>query len=207
MKSWSKKREEINTFLAKQQLKIDLEEIVVLFLDECHLLHGDMLGYVWGKTNVRIKIPIKNEKERQTYFGALDYKSKEFIMESHPKGDGDETVKFIKQLQKKYKNKKLALIWDGASYHKFGKFREYLEEENDQLVEKDWRIKCILFAPNAPEQNPVEDIWLKGKKHIRKYWHLCSDFKAVKSLFEFCLNEQQFNFPKINQYHPVSPII
>lgn len=202
-----KKREEINHFLAKKETEIVLEEIVVLFLDECHLLYGDMRGYVWGKTNIRIEIPIENEKKRQTYFGALDYKSHEFTIESYPSGDGDSTVKFIKQLQKKYKNKKLALIWDGASYHRFGKFRDYLEEENGQLTEEDWRIKCILFAPNAPEQNPVEDIWLQAKNCIRKYWHLCSNFKLVKSLFEFYTNQRKFDFPKTHQYHPASLII
>jgi len=30
----------------------------------------------------------------------------------------------------------------------------------------EWLIRCELFAPNAPEQNPVEDIWLvwQGKR-------------------------------------------
>jgi transposase len=36
-----------------------------------------------------------------------------------------------------------------------------------------WSITCILFAPNPPQQNPVEDIWLQAKKFLRKYWYLC----------------------------------
>ena len=31
------------------------------------------MGYAWGKTDERIEIAIKNEFERQTYYGALDY--------------------------------------------------------------------------------------------------------------------------------------
>ena len=48
-------------------------------VDECHLLWGDICGYVWGKTNERVTIPVVNARYKQTYFGALDYKTKEFI--------------------------------------------------------------------------------------------------------------------------------
>jgi transposase len=77
-----KKREEINIFLAKHNTEIELGEMVVLFIDECHLRSRDVCGYVWGETNSRVEIPIKNEKERQTYFGALNYRTKEFTIES-----------------------------------------------------------------------------------------------------------------------------
>ena len=32
-------------------------------------------------TDKRIEIPIKNERERQAYYGALDYQTKEFIVQ------------------------------------------------------------------------------------------------------------------------------
>ena len=49
-----KKREEINDILAKNKAGIESGEIIVLFLDECHLLHGDLTGYVWGQSERRI---------------------------------------------------------------------------------------------------------------------------------------------------------
>ena len=42
-----KKTEEINDFLFKNKAGIESGEIIVLFLDECHLLHGDLNGYIW----------------------------------------------------------------------------------------------------------------------------------------------------------------
>jgi len=60
-------------------------------------------------------------------------------------------------------NSRLAISWDGATYHKSQELREYLELVNDGKSPEEWQINCILFAPNAPEQNPVEDIWLQGK--------------------------------------------
>jgi transposase len=196
-----KKRTEINNFLAKHKAEIESGEMAVFFIDECHLLNGDICGYVWGETNVRIEIPIENEKNRQTYFGALNYQSKEFTIEAYPAGNGESTVKFIKNLQHKHPKQKIALIWDGASYHRFGEFREYLTEINQDKLPDNLEITCILFAPNAPQQNPVEDIWLQGKNFLRKYWYLCKSFWAIKKLFELFYDCSRFDFPKISQYH------
>jgi hypothetical protein len=35
---------------------------------------------------------------------------------------------------------------------------------NQGLEEKDWKVTCLLLAPNAPEQNPVEDVAHIGKQ-------------------------------------------
>lgn len=196
-----KKREEINEFLAKHKAEIESGKMAVLFLDECHLLNGDICGYVWGQTNVKIEVPITNEKNRQTYFGALNYQTKEFMIEAYPSGNGESTVKFVKNLQNKYPNQKIVLIWDGASYHRFGEFREYLTEVNQNKLPDQLEITCILFAPNAPQQNPVEDVWLQGKNFLRKYWYLCKSFWAIKKLFELFYDCSKFDFPKIHQYH------
>jgi len=43
IKNWQiKKTEEINDILFKNKAGIESGEIIVLFLDECHLLHGDL---------------------------------------------------------------------------------------------------------------------------------------------------------------------
>ena len=41
---------------------------------------GIYIGLCLGKTDKRIEIVIKNKKERQTYYGDLDYQIKEFIV-------------------------------------------------------------------------------------------------------------------------------
>jgi transposase len=57
-----------------------------------------------------------------------------------------------------------------------------------------------VFAPNAPEQNPVEDIWLQGKNFMKKHWHLCKPFPLIKKLFMFITHCETFDFPKLNMY-------
>jgi len=194
------KKKEIENKLENWQPEIEAGNLAVFMIDECHLLWGDMLGYVWGRTDKRIEVPIKNEKERQTYYGALDYQTKEFIVKEYSSGNTENTIDFLNYLQSQRPGKRLAIFWDGATYHNSQKFRDYLSAINQNLLEEEWLITCTKFAPNAPEQNPVEDIWLQVKSFIRQVYYLCSSFKIVKWLFKFFADGQIFDFPKIFQY-------
>ena len=163
-----------------------------------------MCGYVWGRKDIRIQIPITNEKARQTYYGALNYQTKEFLIRPYESGNSENTIDFIKYFQNQNPDKRFVIIWDGASYHKSGKIKDFLAVNNDNKEEVEWKLRCILFAPNSPEQNPVEDVWLQVKNALREFWHLCSSFPTVKYLFEFFADHQKFDFPKIEQYSSCS---
>jgi putative transposase len=156
--------------LEENREDIDAEKLVVYMIDECHLLWGDVCGYVWGKTSERIEAPMTNEKERQTYFGALNYKSKHSFVQAYGAGNSENTVLFVKYLQDLNPGARILIFWDGASYHKYANMQDYLVEVNQGLDKSGWLITCELFSPNATEQNPVEDIWLQGKRFLREYW-------------------------------------
>ena len=180
--------------------QIESGELVVLFVDECHLLWGDVTGYVWGKTNQRIEVPVVNERQRQTYFGALNYHPGAFLVKAYPKGNSDSTTEFLKYLQVNYPEQRLAVFWDGASYHRSVEVKTYWQTVNQGLAQDMWAITCTRFAPNAPEQNPVADVWLQAKRFVRQYYHLCKSFAVVKFLFEFVTHHQVFDFPKLSMY-------
>jgi len=59
----------------------------------------------------------------------------------------------------------------------------------------------MLFAPHAPEQNPVEDIWLAGKNWIRKHFIENNTFAQVKACFAHFLNNRPFQLQKILWYY------
>jgi len=59
-------------------------------LDECHLL-AVMCVVMWGKTNLRIEVPIRNEKDRQTYYGRWTRRQKNSSQE-YSAGNGENTV-------------------------------------------------------------------------------------------------------------------
>jgi transposase len=110
----------------------------------------------------------------------------------------------MEYLEKQHLHQRIALIWDGASYHRSQEIKDFLAEKNAGKAESQWQFTCILFAPNAPAQNPVEDVWLQAKNFLRRFWYLCRSFPVVKYLFKFFTDRQTFDFSKIEQYSPCS---
>ncbi|MBW4457710.1 MAG: IS630 family transposase [Nostoc indistinguendum CM1-VF10] len=196
----SSKKKEICELLETQRAEIESRGLVVFMVDECHLLWGDVIGYVWGKTSERVSIPVVNAREKQTYFGALDYKTKEFITYAAQKGNSKNTINFLEYLRKQRPGAKLLIIWDGASYHRSQEIQDYLNSLNRELTKEQWLLTCLRFAPNAPQQNPLEDIWLQAKRFIREFYFFCHSFTVIKALFELVTHCQIFDFPKLNEY-------
>lgn len=178
----------------------------VLFLDECHLLSGDLQGYVWGRTNERVEVPIVNERERQTYYGALDLLSGRLVVEPHQRGNTDETIAYLKFLQSQFREQRLLIFWDGASYHRSKALRQFFSEVNDGLEREEWKINCVQFAPNDPTQNPIEDAWLQAKTWLRRMSGLKPCFSALKAMFEQFFTIEVFDFPKLHMYGSFSLI-
>ncbi|MCC5669985.1 IS630 family transposase [Nostoc sp. CHAB 5784] len=194
------KKKEICELLETRRAEIESGDLVVFMVDECHLLWGDICGYVWGKTSERVTIPVVNARDKQTYFGALDYKTKEFLTYKAEKGDSKNTIIFLEYLQKQRPGAKLLIIWDGASYHRSQEIQDYLNSLNSELDKEQWLLTCLRFAPNAPQQNPVEDIWLQAKRLIREFYFFCHSFTVVKALFELSIHCQVFDFFKLYEY-------
>ena len=82
--------------------EIESGEIIVFLEDECHLLWGDVCGYIWGRSNQRIDIPVANDKARQSYFGALNCLDGEMVLQAYSAGNSENTVKFLDDLQQQY---------------------------------------------------------------------------------------------------------
>lgn len=116
---FGQKKTEIQAWLEAHRVEIESGKLKVFFQDECHLLWGDICGYVWGQTSQRIKIPVTNEKQKQTYYGAIDLQTHELLVQPDQKGESQFTIAVVlKYLQAQYPQARIALIWDGASYHR-----------------------------------------------------------------------------------------
>lgn len=194
------KKQEITDWLVVHRSAISCGKLAIFFQDECHLLWGDLCGYVWGKTNQRIKVPIVNERSRQTYYGAVNLYTQQCFIPAYEAGNSEGTIAFLKFLLSQCPESRIALIWDGATHHRSQEVREYLKGVNHGLNESNWQITCIRFAPNAPQQKPIEDIWLQAKQFVREYYHLGKTFGVMKYLFELATHRQVFNFPKLFTY-------
>jgi transposase len=183
----------------QRQAEIEAGQLVVVMADECHLLAGDASGYGWGRKSERLTVTVANPKERQSYFGALDAISGEVVLLEAKYANSGAAVSFLETLQKHYTGKQLWVIWDNASYHKSETVRQYLQKVNGQLPEKDWLLTLLHFAPNAPEQNPIEAVWLQGKTQVRKQAGL-NCFQKVKQFFVDVISAYTYSFDKFKWY-------
>lgn len=145
--------------LVRWHHEIATGEVRVLFLDECHLVWGDISGYVWGSRKERVEVRVKSEKQRQTYFGAFDYHTKQFSLNQYRTGDSDSTIAFVNFLLEKFPNSRLYIVWDGVSYHRSVAVREFLRWHrvpakerslNQDLPPEQWSITCIRLAQRCP---------------------------------------------------------
>lgn len=174
--------------------------------DESHLMGGDLVGYVWGKTNERVEIPIVNEREHQTYFGALDIVEGKVVIQAQEKGNTECMIDYLKYLMEYFKGKRLLLIWDGASYHCSKELKKFLAQVNEGYPKEEWRIHCVRLAPNQPKQNPIEDVWLQAKNWLRRHADWKPSFSHIKQLFELFFSLDIFDFPKMHMYGNFSKI-
>jgi transposase len=167
------------------------------------LMSGDICGYGWGDRQTRRTIDVKNYRERQTYYGAVDLLSCELLIQKAQTADSAHTISFVKYLQSQRPNSRLLIIWDGASYHRGQEFRSYLTQVN-QPSQPLWQIHCQRFAPYAPEENPIENIWSQVKNFLRRFSILCHSFAITKKLFELFINYQLFTMPNLEHYNAFS---
>ncbi len=64
---------------------------------------------------------------------------------------------------------RIIIFGDGAAYHKGELMREFLSQVNGDLPREEWQVTCHLLAPYAPEENPIEAVWLQLKQLIRRF--------------------------------------
>ena len=78
--------------------------------------------------------------------------------------------------------------------------RDFLQTMQADLPPDEWKICYTRLAPYTPQENPVEDIWLKGKTVVRTHaiWTTC--FEQIKNLFVKGIRQKKyFQFPKLSQ--------
>ena len=161
----------------------------------------------WGKRNAPIVVPMTNERQRQTSYGALNLLTHEFHLSEAPAGKGVNTVAYIQWCQTLYPDKKLFVLGDGAGYHRGEELQKFLTDTKAGLAEADWKVTCLRFAPHAPEQNPTADVWRKGKPHLRKQFAMTKTFAQVKRCFSTFLTALHFTSTKFGWYWPTEQMI
>ncbi len=109
----TERNKEIEKKLIDNLPAIKAEKIIVYAIDEVHLLEGDLISHLWGDTKKRLKIPLPNYKNRQTYYGAFNLFKSKLYVEEYKAGNGENTVDFIKKLSNKNPDSRIIIFWGG----------------------------------------------------------------------------------------------
>ncbi|MBU0879521.1 MAG: IS630 family transposase [Patescibacteria group bacterium] len=161
--------------------------------DEMNLNQETKIKNIWYFKNQQPIVEAKRKGESQNFYGALNMtknnkdRSKCVAM-SVDKQNSETTIKFLKKLLKIYQNKKIFLIWDGASWHKSKKIREFLSKINKNTT----KLELFNFPPYSPEYNPQEHVWKALRQNVT-HNRLEKDFSIlIKDCLKF-LNRTKFS--------------
>ncbi len=122
------------------------------------------------------------------------------LLKAYDKGNSENTIDYLQYLITESPEQQLLLFWDGATYHRSKEIQGFLDEVNQGLTIDQWKIRCVRFAPNCPEQNPIEDIWLQAKTWVRRFCALIPTFSHLKWMFEWFIRHTIFDFPTLNKH-------
>jgi transposase len=129
-------------------------EVVIVYVDEVHL-HQDMqVGFTWSPVGEANWVPSSSPglSARLNSFGAYNFTDGACLIWEDGKCNGDTTLHFLHQLAQwlHEKQRQVILIWDGASYHRSQKVRDYANQLGFE----------ILALPGySPDLNPIEGLW------------------------------------------------
>lgn len=179
--------------------EIQEKERIFYYQDESHLVWGDVCGYVWSRRGQRLRVPVINERIRQTYFGVLNVVSGKASIKRFSKANGVTTVDFLKFLLRKSQGKKIILCWDRVPYHRSAIVKEFVRKVNAGLARKEKRLILIALPINAPEENLMEEVWLSGKTSIRRSPKGLITFDLVKEKLERSIRAKKFKFNKLKK--------
>jgi transposase len=207
LKKVQRRNQEISKILEKELPAIKSGTLVVYAIDEVHLVEGDLVSHLWGKTKERINLQLENPKNRQTYYGALNLVTQELVLEKYEAGNAESTVDFLRKLLAMHPNQKVVIFWDGAKYHTGEVMKSFLEEINGNLAPQQWKLVCNLFAPYFPKGNPIESIWLSLKSLLRMCHRFCRKFKVMKSIFELFAKVKLYTVPNLTKYDAFSCLV
>ena len=139
-----------------------------MFQDEAGFGRINKPKYCWCKKGKRPTVPCHHIREYKYAYGAVEPLTGENFFLTLPYCNTDCMNVFLEKLSEEYKEDKILLVCDGASWHK---------SKGLKIPEN---IEIIHIPPYTPEMNPIEQIW----KQIRAMGFKNECFNSLKDVEE-----------------------
>jgi transposase len=150
----------------------------VLFFDEACFGTYTKICYGWFKKGKRTPIKVKIGYKAFYVYGAVSATTGSNFSVSFPSVNTECMNEFLKILSKNYPNQKIAIIMDGAGWHR----------SKGLKIPKN--IDIFLLPPYSPELNPVERFWKYLKKNVL-HNRLFETLESLEASLEIFINSLQ----------------
>lgn len=144
-------------------------------LQKAWLPAPDKAGYIHDVTS----------RKNMSLYGFLDVQTGEETAYCAEMQNSKNTIVALKNLAEKYKDKRIVLFWDNASWHKSEEVRDYLKTTT--------QFKLYNFPPYAPDLNPQEHIWKEMKEKIFGNRFIKNFKETIGQTIDF-LNSTKFQY-------------
>lgn len=132
------------------------KDTVILTADEMILTTKTTTQKVWLPQGETVRVEVANSSiERRQVYGFLNVKTGKEHAFKTLKQNMHTTSEVLTQVRTLYPKQKIVLLWDNAGWHRGSVVQEY--------IKMDGNIETIHFPKYAPEENPQEHVWKRGR--------------------------------------------
>jgi transposase len=133
-----------------------------------------------------MKLLVDRQRSAQNYIGFLNQADGHCQLIRLDWQNGPLILEALEKLVADHPGKKIAIVWDNASWHKTTVIRDELRTGG-----KLQGVHLIAMPPYAPDHNPIEHVWKDAKEAIAN-WQADS-FDETTAAFEKHIASRAFN--------------
>ena len=155
--------------------------------DEVRLDQEAITRRAWLPIGARTILKVDRQVKAQSYIGLLNLASGEVSLHRMAWQNSEEVLQALERFLALRPDRKIAIIWDNAGFHKSKAIRAALTKGG--LLEN---VHLIPMPPYAPDHNPIEHVWGDAKKNIANIQR--DNFDQTTAAFEDHIHSRLFKY-------------
>lgn len=128
------------------------DDQLLVYIDEAHIHQDADMGYGWSECGRRFWVNSSSPglKAKVSFYGLYLYNEAQVRIWDYERANGAHTCEVLVRLRREFPDRKIQVIWDGASYHR----SRAVQAMADALG-----IELIRLPAYSPDFMPVEPLW------------------------------------------------
>lgn len=185
----ARNEQEVEKWKKEAEIKVEKalaeKNTIVLAADEMSLSTQTTIQKVWLPQGEYPQIEVATKRDARSIYGFLNIRTGQENAFKTKWQNMYITYDVLGELRKVYPTQKLFIVWDKAPWHKGSKAQQFIKEDGN--------IETFDFPRAAPDENPQEHVWKKGRGEVS---HNCSidDIDKTANKFVDYLNKTIFNY-------------